>query len=654
MTLASENAFLDYSRGDSKEQVRVQNLIEISTGNIQRADSIDDAQSTPIPIYPIDHQAIQSDEPLVVKFYSAEGAESYRVQYFNKDQKKWIFGLTGPAVCINGICDFELATFPNSVGATAWRVRALRNDSDKTIVSNWSGAAFFKLVDFRAAASRFVQMADFDVNEDDINQIRTEGPEAWLDSQLDTVNSNLTRYEWMEQTPSNNLHYLAFNRSVWQRLFSANSGVLERWTLALSEIFVINVKQTAVGGLRGFGGAAYLDMLEAHSLGTYRNLLKNVTLSHQMGSYLSLLGSQKPDGSGREPDENYAREIMQLFSIGLRRLKLNGIPLLDSDGNEIETYDNSDVTTLAAALTGWDADFQGTLPRLSKEHYKRPMRMLPELHQTGDLGKLFGTRIDNSSGESALESVLDIITNHPNVGPFLAEQFIKRMVTSNPSSQYVARVARVFNDDGFGVRGNLRAVLKSILLDKEALDISFSVNYPAYPGRIREPLLRFIQWGRTFNLTDATELWSLPNLSNPASMLAQSPLYSPSVFNYFRPGYVPPNTNLGMLNLTSPEMQITSEVSVTGYANFMYKIIQGGYKDLIPDYSVEIELANDPQKLVQRLNLILAANQLGPEIVEHIVTTLESMLGRTDSQKKRRVYAAIFMVMVSPDYLVLR
>jgi uncharacterized protein (DUF1800 family) len=373
-----------------------------------------------------------------------------------------------------------------------------------------------------------------------------------------------------------------------------------------------------------------------------------------MGSYLSLLNSKRTNGAGRQPDENYAREVLQLFSIGLTRLRINGDSILDAQGHEIETYTNDDITTLAAALTGWQADFQGEHPNTTNRHYLRHMRMVESDHQSGTLPKLMGRTIDNSSGEAALESVLDIIVNHPNVGPFISSQLIKRLVTSNPSPSYIARVARVFNNDGNGVRGNLTAVLKAILLDREALNMNITRNFPGYPGKLREPMVRFIQWGRTFGFDDPSGEWPLTDLSSTSTELGQSPLQSPSVFNFFRPGYVPPNSNLGNLGITAPEMQTTTEVSTIGYANYMYRLIANGFKTIKPDYSDEILLAASAPELVDRLNLLLAANQLSEETINLIVNTLDTMPGNSTGQLRKRVRAAIFMIMVSPDYLVLQ
>lgn len=613
----------------------------------------DEVLPAPTLVSPVARAAIQSGETVTVTFAPVPGATAYQAQLFDRALREWS---AGPVVrvdlsCIdpNGTCAATVdAADPNTL--YGWRART-RNDQGW---GPWSSTAYFYAFDLNAAAARFVQMADFDVADSDLEEVLSDGPEAWLDRQLQLAPPQLSRFEWMDLFTDRSFHYLGFDNSTWNRLFTAESGVKERWVLALSEIFVINVRQTAVGGLRGFGGAAYLDSLETYGFGTFRQLLREITLNHQMGSYLSLLNSRKANGEGREPDENYAREVLQLFSIGLLRLQINGNPVLDGNGNEIETYTNDDITTLAAALTGWQADFQGVHPNISSAHYQRHMQMVDSDHQEGPLPKLMGRTIDNSSGEAALESVLDIIANHPNVGPFMASQLIKRLVTSNPSPSYIARVARVFNDDGNGVRGNLTAVLKAILLDREALNIDFVPTFPGYPGKLREPMIRFIQWGRTFKFNDPTGEWPLTDLSNEGTELGQSPLHSPSVFNFFRPGFVAPNTDLANLGLTAPELQITTEVSTIGYANYMYRLIVHGHRTIKPDYTYEISLAENPQALVDRLNLVLTANQLSNETVDLIVDTLESMPDSSTGSLRRRVHAAILMIMVSPDYLVLR
>ena len=279
--------------------------------------------------------------------------------------------------------------------------------------------------------------------------------------------------------------------------------------------------------------------------------------------------------------------------------------------------------------------------------------MNDEFHDTSEASFLGTTIPANTSGEQALQLALDAIANHPNVGPFLGTQLIKRLVTSNPSPAYVECVANTFNSDETGARGNLSAVLKAVLLDPEA-QLSSPVSDDR-KGRLREPLMRFIQWGRTFGLNDSADKWIIYSTSSAQSQLGQSPLRAPSVFNFFRPEYVPPNSNLGDLGLTAPELQITNETSVAGYANFMHRKIPTGFSGTIrPDYSAELAFADNPQRLADRLNLLLAANQLSAETVNLIVESISSMPSGNSYQLLSRVHAAILMTMVSPDYLVLR
>lgn len=504
----------------------------------------------------------------------------------------------------------------------------------------------------RAGAARFIQMASLAATPNDIDSFLKLGAEAWLDSELAIQNST-SRFDWMldngygEVSAGQTLQGL--NSAIWERAINANNPVLQKWVLALSEIFVINAMETpALGGKRGFGGAAYLDMLETHGLGTFRNLLEEVTLSSQMGRYLSLHNSRKTDASGRAPDENYAREVLQLFSIGLYELNIDGSLKLDAFGNLIETYDNDDVLQLAKALTGWKYVSEA---RDDPSWHQQKMVQISQYHDTSEQRFLNTTIAAGTSGERALQIALDAIADHPNNGPFIGGQLIKKLVTSNPSPSYIERVARVFNNDGNGVRGNLKAILKAILLDPEALGSSpFGDNRQ---GKLREPMLRFIQWGRTFDLTDPSGQWRIGPMHDPVTGLAQSPLYAPSVFNFFRPGYIPPNTDLGALGFSSPEMQITNEVTVVAYTNFVQDVIKNGIGTIKPSYAEEIALAADGRALVDHLNLILTANQLRSGPYNLIVDAVNSMSSVDELALLQRVHAAILMIMVSPDYLVL-
>jgi len=283
-----------------------------------------------------------------------------------------------------------------------------------------------------------------------------------------------------------------------------------------------------------------------------------------------------------------------------------------------------------------------------------PMALTASRHST--LAATFlGTTIPaDTPGAAALKTALDTLFNHPNVGPFFGKQMIQRLVTSNPSPAYVQRVASAFNNNGSGQRGDIGAVVAAVLLDDEARNPR-STEQPTW-GKLREPMVRFVQWARTFGVTSTSELWRIGDLGNPATQLGQSPLRSPSVFNFFRPGYVPPSTALAATNSLAPEFQIVNETSVGGYVNYMQGVIRNGINsDMQPGYAAELALVTDAAALVRRLSLVLTANQLSPATQQLIVTALNATAvtaASTDAVKRNRVAAAVLMVMASAEYLV--
>jgi uncharacterized protein (DUF1800 family) len=349
------------------------------------------------------------------------------------------------------------------------------------------------------------------------------------------------------------------------------------------------------------------------------------------------------------------------MSVGLVQLNADGSPKLDGQGNPLPTYNQQEVTELARVFTGYDQDLSQNVPTVvgtntvRSTHYVRlPMRFDATRHST--LSKSFlGVTIPGSTpGPQALKLALDAIFNNPSVGPFFGKQMIQRLVTSNPSPAYVARVTAAFNNNGSGVRGDLKAVFKAILLDSEARSQT-GLTAPSF-GKVREPMIRLAQWARTFSATSVSGQWRVPATSDAASSLGQSPLRSPSVFNFFRPGYVPPSTALATANQVAPEFQIIHESSVTGYLNYMHNVILNGINgDVRTTYTRELELVLDAPALVARLNLLLCAGQLSAATVSTIVTALNATAltaASTDAQKRNRIAAAVLMVMACPEYLV--
>ena len=472
-------------------------------------------------------------------------------------------------------------------------------------------------------------------------------------------------WTWIQSQPVLSGTSARADFSIWRRLISSPDQLRQRLVLALSEIFVISSSSLVGVSDSGSTAAAYWDTLEQNAFGTFRQLLGGVSLSCGMGTFLNMRGSVKINPrTGGQPDENYAREVMQLFSIGLVELNPDGSPKLDANGQQIYTYTQEQVTAFAAVLTGWNFDLASGVEQADDPAFvTRPMINDPKKFSEGDKNVL-GTSIPASAdGPTALGMALDVLCNHPNNGPFIGRQLIQHLVCSNPSPAYVSRVTAVFNNNGKGVRGDMRAVVTAVLMDTEAR------NPPPGPanGKLREPIARFVQWARTFNLSSSSGLWQISDQSDPAGRLGQSPLRAPSVFNFFTPDFVPSNSTLGDNGITAPEFQICSETTVAGYLNFMQSVIQYGlgggdygytmgsqslYK---PNYSGELTYASEPDSLVARYNLLLAGGRLGADTVSTITNAVGNVkVDAADPNPglNRRVWAAIFLVMAAPDYLI--
>ena len=503
----------------------------------------------------------------------------------------------------------------------------------------------------REQASRFLAQASLASSAADIERVRSLGLAGWLDEQFALPRSS-TNVEWLRSKGydaiANKNSQAGSNNMLWRKLLGSTDVLRQRMTLALSEIIVVSISGIASTPFKAFSAAAFADILEANAFGNYRTLLEQVSTSSAMGAYLSFRGNRKANAStGSLPDENYAREVMQLFSIGLIELNLDGSAKL-VNGAPKETYVQDDVSQMARVFTGWDLDTSvGTSD--TPDRVIRAMVQIPSRHELGEKRVLGQVIAAGTDGVQSLKQALDILTAHPNMAPFISRQLIQRLVTSNPSPGYIARVATVFNDNGSGVKGDLKAVLSAILLDSEArsdgglADTSF--------GKLREPLVRFIQWARCFGLTSADDSWNIGDLSDPATRLGQSPLRAPSVFNFFRPGYVPPNSAIGDRALAAPEFQITTESSVAGYVNFMQRNIANGIAGMKADYGVLSGLISDSAALLAELNVLLAAGELSAATLASLKTALDSIATTTVAGQNNRLYAAITLVMAAPEYI---
>lgn len=527
-----------------------------------------------------------------------------------------------------------------------------------------------------AEAARFLLRASLSASAAAIAEVRSEGYIPWLDRQIATNNDQSGREfltaRGFDRVDTNRFYdgQITGDYMVWSQLLSGGNGVRKRIAFALSEFFVVGLGGIALTW-RGPAIAEYWDILNRNAFGNFRDLLQDITLNPAMGVFLNTRGNRRADTTGRVPDENYAREVMQLFTIGLFELNPDGTQRL-AGGNPIETYTSADVTGLARVFTGYDFDFAGltTTPETSgtrqipdPEYTRRPMTADPArwgpprttgFHESGAKTFLGLTIPANTSAADSLRLALDQLFNHANVGPFFARQMIQRLVTSNPSPAYVGRVAAVFANNGAGRRGDLAAVFKAILTDSEALDPAGLTN--ANFGKLREPVLRFAQLYRTFGARSNSGNWLIGDLTDAATALGQSPLRSPSVFNFFRPGYFPPNTEIANRNLLAPEFQLVNETSVAGYINFLERAVPGTrFADITLDYSSEIAIALDSAALLDRLDLLLTARQLSESARATIKAAMDDVAltaASTNADRLRRVQIGVALILASTDYLV--
>ncbi len=535
-------------------------------------------------------------------------------------------------------------------------------------------------------AARFLQHAQFSSSEAEIAAIKLQGASAWLDEQM-ALTSSTGGYDWLMQRgygaiDKNRFYEMEYqsNYMAWYQIMAAPDGVRRRMALALSEFFVVGGAGVSTISWPMFVMGAYWDVLCKNAFGNFRTLLGDITLNIGMGEYLNTLGNQKEDvASGRLPDENYAREVMQLFTIGLLQLNLDGTPKLGTNGQPIETFTQVDVSNLARVFTGYESDNSegysqsAVAPTYSLRNVgytRRPMVLNANRH-SNLRAEFLGVVVEaGTDGKAALKTALDTLFNHPNVGPFFGRQMIQRLVCSDPTPAYVARVATVFNNNGKGERGDLAAVFKAILLDTEATSASGLTSTTF--GKLREPMVRTAQWARTFKATSLKGTWKIGNPNYSAvDALGQSPMQSPSVFNFFRPGYVPPSTAMALSKATAPEFQLVNESTTASYINYLQNFLYQGMwvrapelitspdtatptdgPDIVPDYSAEMALVGNPTALINRLNLLLCAGQLSAETVAMMVNALSYDNPSTENAKRGHVAKAIMFVMCCAEYLV--
>ena len=549
-----------------------------------------------------------------------------------------------------------------------------------------------------AEASRFLAQASYGSNPKDIKALTGRTANEWIEAQFlrpPFSLLNAMRYWRQRRGPEGNkdVTELQDAHNAWWVSTIQQDQLRQRVAFALSQIFVVS--SAGVVGEYPKGLVSYYDTLVRGAFGNFRQLLQDVTLHPMMGTYLTYIGNHKErfDSTGKltqAPDENYAREVMQLFTIGLEQLNLDGTPKKDAQGRPIPTYSNNDVIGLARVFTGWswnggrlthECFFRaGYCAENTNERETRPMVAYDQYHSTLEKRFLGTTIAEGQSRTTAdLKVALDTLFNHPNVGPFIGRQLIQRLVTSNPSPAYVRRVASAFNNNGQGVRGDMKAVIRAVLLDEEARGDN-ARKQPSF-GRIREPVLRFTHLMRALEASSRTGYWGIGRTDVPGN-LNQTAMRAPSVFNFYRPGYSPAGTPVARAGLVAPEMQITQESSVAGYADYLDRFVGGtsiyivGLGDMIPHpdgerhsggqareikFNLEplIAKAKDVNQLLDEINVLFLNGQMQSDTRTIIHRAVSEAVPKRNNDDMRRVYRervslALYLALLSTDYLVLK
>ena len=478
-----------------------------------------------------------------------------------------------------------------------------------------------------AEARRFLSFASFGANDAAVEELTALGYSAWIDKQFARPpTSHRAIWEGIDaairlQDPQDSAGTNGVLDAFWTQALNSPDQLRLRVAYALSQIFVVSAVDAEVTN-QPRALAAWLDMLGTDGLTTYRQLLEAVARHPLMGRYLTHLRNRKADlATGRVPDENFGREVMQLFSIGVVRLNPDGSPLL-VDGQPAETYGPSDVTQISRVFTGWSFacpafpsnscfnDGAGSSGASDPDREFKPMLGYPQFHSP-EAKEFLGVGIPAQNPANpglSLQVALDTLAAHPNVGPFIGRQLIQRLVMSNPSPAYIADISAVWADNGAGVRGDMKAVVKAILLHPEAR----RPRPTPKAGKLREPVLRLAAFLRAFPHTSISGRWQIGDTDLPADQLGQTPLRAPSVFNFYRPGYVAPGSQSAAAGMVAPELQLLNESTVAGFANFMVDGLIRGFGTEVPsaredppvlkpdlqrDWSAEVALADRPAAL---------------------------------------------------------
>ncbi|RZL09776.1 MAG: DUF1800 domain-containing protein [Rubrivivax sp.] len=523
-------------------------------------------------------------------------------------------------------------------------------------------------------AARFLTQTTFGPTPTDIDHLVAVGYEAWLTEQFASTPAD-THFNYVDRGGPPDCYYCnaedvwAAIDSFWYQSISGKDQLRQRVAFSFLELFVVSAATDGVLFHEASGLASYMDMLSAKAFGNYRDLLEAVTLSPTMGHYLSHLQNEKEDPvTGRLPDENYAREVMQLFTIGKWKLNSDGTREKDANGNDVPAYTQEEVMGLARALTGWswggpDTDetrWRGDLLGGARTRvWNLPMQAYDQYHSQLEKKLVGGVTIPaGTPTRESLKIALDTLFNHPNTPPFIATHLIKRLVTSNPSPAYVQRVANVFVSNREGVRGDMRAVVRAVLFDPEVWDGSYLTS-PTW-GKAKEPVIKMASLVRAFSCKASSGVYKLSTLQDAEYDVGQPVLMANSVFNFFQPDFAPQG-EIAAAGLVAPDFQMIDNYTLPGFLNIAQNLIDYGIfggtnlNTLNCDYSKYTAVANDPAQLTQQLAKGLMGYALQPSVQALITQAVAGMpLDTTAASRQNRVKAALMMMVASPDFNIQR
>jgi uncharacterized protein (DUF1800 family) len=482
-----------------------------------------------------------------------------------------------------------------------------------------------------AVAARFLEQSTFGPTPALIQHVQQVGLQPFLNEQFSATASTYP-------TPPANSDISVVKQRFFTNALTGQDQLRQRVTWALAQIFVVSNQK--IGDPSAF--TLWMNMLQKDAFGNFSTLLNDVTLSPSMGHYLDMVRNDKPDpNSGTQPNENYAREILQLFSIGLAQLNPDGTPQVDSHGVPVPTYTQDTIIGFAHVFTGWTYPTRSgqTASFYNGEYYGGPMIPFDSHHDTGQKLLLNGVTLPaGGTTQSDLTAALQNIGSHPNVGPFLSKQLIQHLVTSNPTPAYVARITAVFNDNGSGVRGDLKAVVNAILMDSEARRGDDPTQVQASDGHLKEPVLFMMNLLRAANATSDGA-----NLNNYASNMKQEPFESPTVFNFY-----PPDNVIAGTTLLGPEFRIFNSTTAISRINFVNDLAFGNVGSTTKtDISSYVALAPNPAELVDSLSGVLTHGPLSDGARSTIITTVTNL---TDNTK--RAQTALYLIGSSSQFQV--